>query len=73
MRAQAKTKELPRTEVREILFRHKGSIRAVAKELDVSTQAIYLYLRGVSTSDRIAKAAQAKASDLLKNERRNAA
>ena len=73
MRTQAKPKELPRTEAREILFRHKGSVREVARDLDVSTQAIYLFLRGVSTSERIANAVQTKASELLKREKRNAA
>jgi DNA invertase Pin-like site-specific DNA recombinase len=73
MRTSAKPKELPRTEVRDILFRHKGSVREVARDLDVSTQAIYLYLRDATTSEKIAKAVQVKASELLKMEKRNAA
>jgi len=73
MMAQAQPKELRRTEVRTILFRHKGSIRVVADDLKVSTQAIYLWLKGHTTSEKISKAVRAKAEELLEKERSRAA
>lgn len=70
MKMQARPKELRRTEVRTILFRHKGCIRAVATDLGVSTQAIYLWLKGRTTSEKIAKAVRATAAQLLDQEKK---
>jgi|GEM_PF-6063528 len=70
MASQAQPKELSRVEVREILKRHSGSFREIAKGLDppVSDTAVWLYLNGKSKSARIAAACLAKARTLLELE-----
>lgn len=49
--------------------RHVGVIAEIARSLDppVSGTAVTLWLKGKTTSARIAAAAQAKAAELLKN------
>jgi len=64
---------LRRTEIREILGRHKGSKSELAGSLGVSRQAVTLWLAGKTTSERIAEAAKRMAERLSKQEQSHAA
>jgi len=63
---------LRRTEVRAALRRHRGSIKAIAGDLDVTITSVVQWLGGRMTSGRIERACQAKALELLKEESRAA-
>lgn len=60
---------LRRTQVREILKRHPGSISRLAAELGITVQSVSLWLRGKHASQRVERAAQKKAQELLESER----
>jgi IS30 family transposase len=59
---------LRRTQIREILKRHVGSIARIAEQLGVTSNTVSLALRGKITSKRVMEAAEAKARELLQLE-----
>jgi DNA-binding transcriptional regulator YiaG len=67
MQATSATK-LRRVQIREILQRHEGSIGAVARDLNITIQAVSMWLGGRSKSKRVAEAAERKALALLDQE-----
>jgi len=64
---------LRRVEVREILQRHKGSIKEVAESLGVNHASVSMWLGGRTKSKRVAEAATLKALQLQEQERTAAA
>lgn len=62
-----------RTEVRTILRKHRGAIKDIAADLGVTVTSVVQWLNGRMTSERIESACQAKASELVKQESKNAA
>lgn len=60
---------LKRTDIRKVLQRHTGSISQVARDLGISHVSVSLWLKGRSTSARIADAANSKALQLLDKEK----
>jgi transcriptional regulator with XRE-family HTH domain len=64
------TATLRRTEVRTILKRNRGSIKAIADDLGITITTVGDWMRGKTTSARVAAAAQAKALELLEAERK---
>lgn len=65
--------KISREEISDILRRHKGSIVQVADSLGIRGTGVSLWLDGKTTSARIAEAAEKKARELLKLERKEAA
>ena len=64
---------LRRVEIRAVLRRHRGAQAEVAQEADVSPVSVSKWLKGLSTSAKIAAVAQQKALDLLEQEKSRAA
>lgn len=64
---------LKRTEVREILKRHPGSISTIADELGVTTTTVSMWLRGKTTSARIETACHKRAHEFLQQEKARSA
>lgn len=64
---------LTRIEIRKIFRRHRGSANFIANQLGVTAATISLWLKGKTTSQRIADAACAKALELLERERAESA
>ena len=64
---------LRRTEVRAALRRHRGSIKAIAENLDVTVTSVVQWLNGRMTSRNIERACHERAAELLKMEKRDAA
>jgi DNA-binding transcriptional regulator YiaG len=64
--------KLRRTQIREILRRHEGSIGAVAKDLGITIQTVSKWLAGGTKSKRVAEAAERRALALLEEEREKA-
>lgn len=61
---------LRRVQIRDILQRHNGSIKSIANDLGITSQAVSLWLAGRSTSKRVAEASERKALALLEEERK---
>lgn len=59
---------LRRTEIREVLSRHPGCKGRIAAALGIAPQNISKWLKGQTTSKRIADAAQRMAQELLDQE-----
>lgn len=57
-----------RPEIRKIFKRNFGAAMAVAKALDISHVSVSLWLKGKTTSARVAEACEAKALELLAEE-----
>lgn len=64
---------LTRVQVREVLRRHRGSILEIAADLGITHVTISQWLKGKTTSRRVAEAATKKALDLLASEKKQAA
>ncbi len=61
-----------RVQVRDVLRRHKGSVVAIARHLNITHVTVSLWLAGKVTSARVATAAEALALQLLDGEARDA-
>ena len=64
---------LTRVQVREVLRRHRGAIKEVADELGIKHPTVHQWLKGKTTSARVAEAATRKALHLLEKEQRQSA
>ena len=63
------SQELRRAEIRKIFKRHRGAAYQLARDLNCSRVTVSDWLRGRVKSARIAKAAHARAYELLAEER----
>ena len=59
------TPSLEREEIIRVLRRHRGSQRQIADSLNIRESGVAQWLKGRTTSARIAKAAEKKARELL--------
>jgi len=62
------TSGMRRTEIRRVLDRHRGSKIGIARTLGVSHSAVSVWLRGRTTSARIAAEAEKVARELVEAE-----